>query len=60
MTSREHYQAAMAIMREVQEMEDNLGDTLFETEVALALNANMMRRLKRAELHLMASGLKYR
>ena len=56
MTGREHYQQAMFYLHEVENMERELGHDMYESQVALVLNANMMRILKKAEIHMIAAG----
>lgn len=58
MTSREHYQRGLALLREVENQENELGSLQMQPEVASVLNQNMMRTLKKAEIHMLAAGLK--
>jgi len=54
-TAGEHYQKALNLMHQVDKEVTNLGDTTIAYEALNAFNANCMRTLKLAELHMMAA-----
>jgi hypothetical protein len=55
MTGGEHYRKALNLMHQVQSEVAKLGDTRVPYEDLQVFNANCMRTLKIAELHMMAA-----
>lgn len=55
MTGSEHYRTAMNLLRQVDEAERSLGDKKLPFNELNAWNANAMRVLKKAEIHMLAA-----
>ena len=51
MTKGEHYRKSLAYLAEVEDAERNWGNVKDTPEMISAINQNMMRILKKAEIH---------
>lgn len=55
MTGSEHYQRALILLSEVEQAEKELGDAELPYDLLNAWNADAMRKLKIAEIHMTAA-----